>query len=293
MPLDLNALLIGEGIDPAAVGIMRHRPYEAQLAKVFRWLPGERIDLFEAYQQSQDARIESALLGITYLASFVGLEPRTATFVGLYRNCGHEAMTRDQYWSDPAHVELKRLGMVGWKDDEVREAILRFDFQPVDFYPHWKGRLKVGWPPPERSWWRRAHNNIMPVVAIADDSAFSPAMPDWHERILTWAELHVLPSRMQSALARWRGIYLIRDSTDGLGYVGSAGGSENLLGRWRNDAASGHGGNRLLKGRDPVNFIYSILQRTSPDLPQDELVQLESSWKRRLPTRFPAGLNDN
>lgn len=67
----------------------------------------------------------------------------------------------------------------------------------------------------------------------------------------------------------------------------------NLLGRWRNYAASGHGGNRLLRQRDPANFRFSILQRVSPDMDPADIVRLEATWKARLHTRAPAGLNDN
>ena len=54
-----------------------------------------------------------------------------------------------------------------------------------------------------------------------------------------------MPKRWQATLAEWRGIYYIFDVSDGRGYVGSAYGTDNLLGRWRNYAASGHGGNRI------------------------------------------------
>lgn len=58
-------------------------------------------------------------------------------------------------------------------------------------------------------------------------------------------------------------------------------------------AATGHGGNRLLRKRDPRNFRFTILQRVSPDMEPTEVIQLESSWKERLHTRAPFGLNDN
>jgi hypothetical protein len=80
---------------------------------------------------------------------------------------------------------------------------------PTDFYRYWKGKLIVGWPPPERSWWRRAHRNEMPVLAILQDSALDAAMPRWDEISLTWDDLGLLPTRWKSALREWRGIYYI------------------------------------------------------------------------------------
>jgi hypothetical protein len=118
-------------------------------------------------------------------------------------------------------------------------------------------------------------------------------MPGWDAITLSWEELGVLPSRWKSALSQWRGIYYIFDSSDGKGYVGSAYGEANLYGRWLSYAAHGHGGNKLLMQRDPRNFQFSILQRVSPDMNAADLIRLESSWKERLHTRQPFGLNDN
>jgi hypothetical protein len=70
-------------------------------------------------------------------------------------------------------------------------------------------------------------------------------------------------------------------------------GDTNLLGRWKNYAARGHGGNRLLRQRDPRNFRFTILQRVSPDMDADDVIRLEANWKERLHTRQPFGLNDN
>ena len=83
------------------------------------------------------------------------------------------------------------------------------------------------------------------------------------------------------------------DRNDGKQYVGSACGSENILQRWRDYARTGHGGNKLLRGRDPRNFRFAILQRVSPDLPEGDVVRLEVTWKKRLGTLAPAGLNEN
>ena len=76
------------------------------------------------------------------------------------------------------------------------------------------------------------------------------------------------------------------------GYVGSAYGAENILGRWRSYAKTGHGGNRSLRASAPADLRFSILQRTSPDLEASDVIALEASWKDRLHTR-QFGLNLN
>ena len=229
------------------------------------------------------------------VAAFIGRGPGKALLVGLYSVKGSKPITRKQFWEIPANVKLKELGMHGFTEESPRPSILWFDLALTDFYPHWKGKLIVGWPGPERSWWRWAHKpkNEMPVLAILEESALDAAMPEWDAIELTWEQLGVLPARWKSRLEEWRGIYYIFDTSDGKGYVGSAYGENNLYGRWINDAASGHGGNRLFRQRDPRNFRFTILQRVSPDMDPIDVVRLETSWKQRLHTRKPYGLNDN
>lgn len=224
-------------------------------------------------------------------ASFIRHKPGRALYVGLYRIEGAKPMTYEEFWSVPAIIEMRAFGIEGWTDRNA--SLLWFDLALTDFYAEWKGKLIVSWPPPERSWWRRAQRNVFSVLAVLEDSALDAAMPDWDRIDLTWDELAVLPTRWQAILSQWRGVYFIFDEADGKGYVGSAYGGENLLGRWRNYAASGHGGNRLLRQHNPKSFRFTILQRVSPDMDADDVIRLESSWKDRLHTRAPHGLNDN
>lgn len=294
--MNLNDLLIGKSIDPQHVLVLRHRPNAPELNKVLPWLAAEKPGLYNAYQQTQGERLEramEALKGIGYIASFIGQEPRKALFVGLYSIGKSKPLSRKEFWRVPAYTELKAFGMRAFAEENARASVLWFDLEPTDFYANWKGKLIVGWPPPERAWWRRAHSNEIPVVAILEDSALDAAMPDWDEIELTWEEIAVLPARWRAALSQWRGIYYIFDTSDGKGYVGSAYGESNLLGRWLNYAARGHGGNSLLRQRDPRKFRFTILQRVSPDWVPEDVIRLEGSWKKRLHTRAPYGLNDN
>lgn len=294
--MNLNDLLIHKGIDPKRVLVLRHRPSEPELNKVLPWLAAEKPEVFNAYQQTQGEKLQRVMEGMTgsgHVVSFIGHEPGKALFIGLYSIGPTKPLTLDEYWQVPAYIELKAFGMKGFTEEESRTSILWFDLGLTDFYASWKGKLIIGWPPPERSWWRRSHRNELPILSILEDSALDAAMPEWDEIALSWEELGVLPSRWKSVLSQWRGIYYIFDTFDGKGYVGSAYGEANLYGRWIDYAARGHGGNRLLRQRDPRNFRFSILQRVSPDMDARDLIRLESSWKERLHTRDPYGLNDN
>jgi len=292
--MNLSELLRAR-VDPKQVLVLRHRPLEPELRKVLPWLAAEKPDVFNAYQQTQTKQVEREMERAGYVAAFIGHEPGKALFVGLYSKEGSKSITPSQYWRIAANVELKAFGVKGFTKESPRSTILWFDLSLVDFYPHWKGKLIVRWPRPDRNWHRWAHKpkNEMPVLAILEESALDAAMPEWNAIDLAWKELGQLPTRWKSALNEWRCIYYIFDTSDGKGYVGSAYGDNNLLGRWLNYGARGHGGNRLLRHRDPQNFRFSILERVSPDMDASDVIHLETTWKERLHTRQPFGLNVN
>jgi hypothetical protein len=291
--MTLNDLLQGREIAPDSVIVMRHRPSEAELNKVLPWLASEKPEVFNAYQQSQGEKVERAMQGAKYIAAFIGRDAGKAIFVGLYAIGATKPVTREEFWRIPANLELQKFGMRGFGEHVTRQTVFWFDLSLTDFYADWKGKLVVAWPPPERSWWRRAHRNKIPVLAVLEESAFDAEMRRWEEIVLTWDQLRVLPTPWKARLSEWRAIYYIFDTSDGKGYVGSAYGATNLLGRWLGYADRGHGGNVLLRKRNPAHFRFSILQRVSPDMEAAEVIRLESTWKERLHSRHPAGLNDN
>lgn len=302
MGINFNNMLKSEGIDPKLVIVLRHRPRERELRKALPWLASECLELFNAYQQTQSGiNVEHAidkLVGKGYIASFIGQTAAQATFVGLFRIAGARPLTRAQFLALPVYQQIHKLApeAKNWYTPELeakRPTIQFFDLQMMDFYTHWKGCLVVSWPPPERSWWRRAHRNDLPIHAVHERSVFDAVMPAWDEINVSWEELRVLPSSWKAAMSQWRGIYYIYDISTGKGYVGSAYGHNNLLGRWENYGASGHGGNKLLRKCDSANFRFSILQRVSPDMDTNDIIALENNWKERLHTRAPHGLNDN
>ncbi|QDU44535.1 hypothetical protein Mal52_30180 [Symmachiella dynata] len=286
--MELNDLFKSHGIDPKSVIVMRHRPIEPELRKVLPWLAAEHPDTYNAYQQSQGPRLEKSMQRAQYVASFIGHQPSKGLFVGLYKVVNWKEYPRQKFWKMPGAKQLQTFGMLETK----REEFLWFNLPLTEFYSAWKGKLVITWPGNERSWWRWAERNTIPIGAIHEQSLLDEKMPSWDELILTWDELPVLPSTWKAVMGQWRGVYYIFDESDGKGYVGSAYGSENILGRWLNYAATGHGGNKLLRQRDCTFFQFSILQRVSPDSEANEVIRLESSWKERLHTR-EYGLNVN
>ena len=292
-PLTLNELLRLSGIAEKEVLVFRHRPFEPQLNRVFDWIIAERPDLFDYYQSSHFSRTEAALAKAGYLASFVRHTPGRALFVGMYQVASFQRISAEEHMSRPLHHELISLGMTGTKAAEGRDSVLEFTLPLTDWHADWRGRLIIRWPGLERSWYRWADRNEFVIEAIARESLFNRAMPHWDELAVDWNELALLPAGWCAALSQWRGIYLIIDQSDGKQYVGSAYGAQNILQRWREYARTGHGGNKLLRERNPSNFRFAILQRVSPDLPDADVIRIERTWKDRLKTRVPEGLNEN
>lgn len=105
-------------------------------------------------------------------------------------------------------------------------------------------------------------------------------MPDWNKLVVTWSEMTILPQSWLARLRNWRGVYLIRDSSDGRLYVGSAYGIENIEGRWKNYLSNLHGSNKHLKARNPQNFVFSILQIVAHDLPADEVIAIDTNLQK-------------
>lgn len=291
--LTFNQLLRFSGIELRDVVVFRHRPWEPALNRVFDNIVNQRRDLFDCYQSTHAPNTEAALSRARYVASFIRYRPKLALFVGLYENLGQRHLTVTEYQSRPLHLELMSRGMGGHKASDGREKVIEFDLRPTDWRNDWSERLIIQWPGLERSWYRWADRNEFSVEAIAEHSCLVQPIPSWDELTLDWQELALVPQHWKAALSQWRGVYLIIDRSDGKQYVGSAYGAENLLQRWKEYERTGHGGNKSLKLRDPTNFSFSILQRTSPDLPDSDVIALEGTWKDRLRSRAPFGLNEN
>ena len=292
-PLTLNALLRADGIDLREVLVFRHRPWEQRLNQNFDSIVARRRDLLDCYQSTHGPHTESALKRAKYVASFIRYRPKKALFIGLFGVDSCKPLSVFEYQDRPLHRELMALGMGGHKASDGREHVLEFSLPATGWREDWSERLIIEWPGLERSWYRWADRNTFNVHAIAEESRLISPMPPWDQLVLDWDQLRMLSDAWQAELSKWRGIYLIIDQSDGLQYVGSAYGRDNLLQRWQEYARTGHGGNKALRPRDPTNFRFSILQRTSPDLAPDDVTAIENSWKVRLRSRCPDGLNEN
>jgi hypothetical protein len=269
--------------------MLRHTPEQPRLRRVLPWLAEMYPDAFNAYQQTQGKIVEERMKKAQYVAAFIGHSPGSAMFVGLYRRCGESQRTADALNTDPACQTLVSYGL-----SPETKTRLWFDLRPVEtFYPDWKGKLIIKWPPKDITWHRFANRYPFILTTIHAESLLSKQPPaSYREWDLQWDELRLLPESWKAKLRDWCGIYYIFDVSDGKGYVGKASGGQNLLGRWLNYADSGDGGNVKLRGRDPLNFRFSILELIPGDMEDAEVEPREQNWMLRLRTRTHThGLN--
>lgn len=287
--MDLSDLLNKEEIDPATVLVMRHRPVERSLRQRIGWLAAEQPDVFNAYQQTQTPRAEKQLQSAEYMAAFLAHGPGKALFVGIYKVCGWEMISRTKFLAKPAVRSLREASAAGPVE---RTSITWFDLVLTDSFAAWKGKLIVKWPGREIVWCQRVKPGKFEIDAILDEPALVKPLSDWRTQTFSWHDLMLIPRTWKDLLSQWQGIYFIFDISDRKGYVGSAYGKDNLLGRWLNYAKTGHGGNKRLKTRDPNHFQFSILELIDSGTREKDVMEREASWKARLHTRVH-GLNEN
>lgn len=284
-PLTLNGLLEDAGLNTGTVLLRNTEPC---LRAAMPYIASERPNLFRAYQQVQGPKLGKALERAKFMVSFVGEGSADALFVTCFTIADVRPISSEEFWSEAENRELASFGYVGMHEGEVAT---RCTLTPIEPLSEWSGKLVITWPPPAVSWWRWSDRNVFPIAALHREPFPHRQVPDWKDIVLDWATLSSLPRSWEAALSHWRGIYFIYDVHRRGGYVGSAYGHDNILGRWRNYASTGHGGNVGLRDSKAEDLRFSILQRTSPDLEADEIVRLESSWKERLHTRLQLNRN--
>lgn len=106
----------------------------------------------------------------------------------------------------------------------------------------------------------------------------------------------------KSYLKARKGIYLISDVSNGKLYVGSAYGKDGIYGRWKTYIDSGFDKNELENGKYPNerfqqivkeygmgyiqrNFRYTILESFTDEISNEDIINRESWWKKRLLTK--------
>ncbi|MBR3271565.1 MAG: GIY-YIG nuclease family protein [Clostridia bacterium] len=278
--LQFSDILRKAGIDPTKTKLIRHALADEGFSKCYR---ANLIDEYTAHQRKNFSK------GYLYWAVFISDKGSYARFYALYRVIEERPDTPD----------LKPHNWPSDSDFQGKESF--FILQRESIFEEYEGRILIDWGKSARMWHQKGITD-KPIIAI--QSANKQPFPGYERIVLSFDKLKEIIDNYldyelwQSALSSVYAIYLITDTKTGKQYVGSAYGQDGLLGRWRCYVDCYHGNNKkikeliLNKPEQYRHFQFSILQLLEKTVTNDEVIQLESLWKRKLRT-IEFGMNDN
>lgn len=228
-------------------------------------------DAFMTYQSEQ---LVKKFKNVDYIVSFIGEESTSSRFVGVYKN----------------------NGILQMLPDYKGESLARFDIHEISGFELLKERVIIDWNNPVQ--WLQ-HYNAMPVIRI-DRGLMENNLPvfvRYEDVMLNYTQLKTIINsnnpEWKSRLESCNCIYLILDKSNGKQYVGSTYNTKGIWGRWSEYAKTGHGNDVELKkciDSDPKyaekNFQWCILETLPIKILQDQAIERESLYKRKLGTRI-------
>jgi hypothetical protein len=272
--LTFNDLLDLEAVDATNLRLVRHQDNRLRPGRLYEAWRNDRAS-FESYQSVQSK--DRFPLG-EVLASFVVTEARKTVFVGLYR---------------VASVSTLPAGSFDVLVRHDTSGHFQYDLQLMPELEDYRDRAVIDWGAGVRSWVQRAATQAKPVIEIA--AQYEPRFPGFREFVRPIDDIPTLPNGWQQVLRSVKGVYLLVDSDSGQQYVGSAKGSDSLMGRWISYTDGGDGGDVGLtavarSGRR--NYQVSVLEVVDENTPDNTIEQIEAYWKNKLLSR-QFGLNRN
>lgn len=264
--------------------IVRHtREGEVNIEQIYK--NGQLMDY-------QSVQTDSIFDNCTYILSFIADEGTKAKFVGAY-----EIASKTILGEIRKTKELPDLGVSDFYKDEKDYYIQK----EVPILSDLKDRLIIDWGKSTRTWCQVL--NKKEIVEILPNG-YVNNFPGFDDVVISFDELKKIIDykdanrEWHKMLASVSGVYLILDTEEGKQYVGSASGKEGILGRWKQYAQNGHGDNRELMKVLENNashcrkFQFSILRTLPRTLTQNEVIAIETVYKKKLGSRA-FGLNSN
>ena len=282
MGLNFNSLLLEAGIDPAQVRLLRHQTTLPNGLTPFDLWHRDRA-AFDEYQSYQPVS-QRAYFASPYWANFLGLHDGRTLFSGLYQVGAPEVV------SETINFEATDQQFGGGTDE-------RYPIKLADELSAYIGRLYIDWgggPSGKRAWKQLAESSdakpkVITELHLEGSSAPFPGFGAFLEPL---SQVLSLPRGWKQLLSATKGVYLLTCPDTKEVYVGSATGSDGFLGRWTEYALNGHGGNVVLKRRQPSDYRVSILEVAGSHTSDADILALEQRLKMKLQSR-EMGLNAN
>ncbi len=278
MAILFNSVLTQNGIDPANVILLRHQDQRAARGRTPYELWRDNPPAFERYQSLQSIPNRPKFSRAPIWASFVGTPDGATMFVGLYAAKHIGLLAEDRPMSHRDGID--RAGSCDSYE-------LRRDDRTVEF----EGKLLIAWGEGTRSWVQRADRQNKAIVELRPEFK-EPEFPGFLNLIAPLSKVAAFPKSWIEVLKNATGVYLLTCPRTKEQYVGSAYGSEGFWQRWMDYAMTGHGGNVALKSREASDYQVSILELAGSNLLIEDIVAMETRWKRKLQSG-EMGLNRN
>jgi hypothetical protein len=276
--LSFNVLLNAAGISPEGVRLLRHQDNRMRKGwttyNLWRRDPSE-FRRYEATQQPDKFR------DATHVASFVVDPSDDVVFVGL------SAIISGQLNANTEHFDY-----VG--ETLPPGTVYQYQLERDVRFAHLEGKLVIDWGPGARSWVQRADNQDKPIIEVRRDVR-DVEWPGFMNLNIDERDIEGLAPNWIANLSAANGVYLLVCPDTGEQYVGAAFGAGGFLARWRQYAANGHGGNKLLiarRQRTQAPLKFCILEVFGSTMTEAEAFEAESRWKHALGSRAH-GLNAN
>lgn len=277
MPIMFNTILLEAGLLLGGVRLLRHKDKRAARGRTPYELWRDNRQQFDSYQSTQSLGSQGKLAA-PYWASFVVTPSGETMFVGVYRVKNRRLLEQD---TPMPHMDgVDKAGTCYYYDLELDQAL-------GDLI----GKLIVDWGLGDRAWIQRADRQNKPVTELRRKfkEAEFPGFLNFMEPL---SRLDKIPKSWIVALQSSRGIYLLTCPRTREQYVGSATGTEGFWGRWQDYVSTGHGGNVVLKSRNPSDYQVSILEVAGTSLTEHDILKKEGQWKSKLQSQ-EMGLNRN
>ena len=283
--LNFSDVLKKVGLDLNDVTLIRHALSDQCFRDCYK------AGMVHEYTRHQDNR--RLLSGCSYWITFISDGGTYARLHSCYHRVGDPV---------PDTPDVCPAGLPDCEAKKYRGERAFFDLQHVDLLKEYEGKLVIDWGKGRN--WNQSATNEKPIVAI--ESMNQKPFVGFESLILSFDELKEVVENdtdyelWQAAMAAVNAVYLIVDTKTGDRYVGSTYGYDGLLGRWSVYVATGgHGNNKELishlesADHSCRDLQFSVLQVLSKVLPDSQIIDTETLWKKKLLTYEPFGMNKN
>lgn len=281
--LTVKQYLIAAGLDVDIDRIKLVKHVDHSERSVTEIIKTGHFDFFQAEQDSSKKPFHKCEV----IISFIALPNNLCEFVGVYKVISVRDFTNKDVKAAPNILNIDST--INRKGNKR----IWYDLEEMTEFTELRSRLIIQWIS-TRGWVQGKDLDIYEILPPVKVIPFT----GYQDVILTYSELQMIFNNprahkdWKAALESNAGIYRIVDMSSGEIYIGSAYGNEGIWGRWSNYAKNGHGGNKLLKPRDPNNFQWSIVRTVSRSMSERDVIIIEGIEKIKHGSRVH-GLNDN